>query len=108
MTSFLKGFLLIIMVFCFCGGISLIVRLILVYFRDKKTNANKPQQSPTVIYVTNTQTKPKKKRRKKKSPDVALKGILITPEKFQTIKNGNFERHINKVRRVKRKELPAR
>ena len=86
MKGFLESFLIICMIFCFCFGISFFIRLLLLWLKDKK-NDNAKQ----TIYLIEQTTKPKRKKSRKKHTDVALKGLMITPEKFKIYKDNDFE-----------------
>ena len=90
MTSFIKGLLLVIMAFCFCAGISLFISVIITWFKEKTTPPKPQPTKPTIYYVEQTK-KSKRKKPRKKTVNVALKGLMITPEKFETIKNNEFE-----------------
>ncbi|MBQ7373185.1 MAG: hypothetical protein IJW64_01305 [Clostridia bacterium] len=91
MTNFLEGFLIVMMIFCFCVGIAFVIRLIIAWIVGKPAKSEPTVAEPTVYFVKQTQSKPKRKRARRKSPSVALKGLMITPEKFEALKNNNFE-----------------
>lgn len=89
MPSFFDGFLIICMIFCFCFGISFLIRLLFLWLKEEKIDdAIAPK--PTVYLVEQT-AKPKRKKSRKKHTDVALKGLMITPEKFKVYKDNDFE-----------------
>ena len=95
MTSFWQGLLLIVMVFCFCAGISLCLSPIISWLKSKATKTQTEQTKQTdaqpTIYLIEHTKKPKRRKTKRKTTDVALKGLMITPEKFETLKNNDFE-----------------
>ena len=86
MPVFFEGILIILMVFCFCMGISIICQFARFWYENK----NKPQkvevEKTKIYYVQETkpEQKPKKKKRRKKV-DVALKGVVLTPEQFEIL-----------------------
>ena len=89
MKSFLEGFLIVCMIFCFCFGIAFLFRLLLIWLKEEKLS-DTTQAKPTVYLVEQTQ-KTKRKKARKKHTDVAIKGLMITPEKFKIYKDNNFE-----------------
>ena len=95
MTSFLQGLLLIVLVLCFCAGISLCLSPIISWFKNRaslnQTHQTKSTEGQPTIYLIEHTKKPKRRKARRKSTDVALKGLMITPEKFEAIKNSNFE-----------------
>ena len=92
MIGFLKGFLLIIFIFCCSIGFALFIRFMQLYKKFKTEACEPPQKDPKVYYIKET-ILPKKRRKskKKKSPDIPLKGIVLSPEEFKKI-----ERKVNK------------
>lgn len=86
MPIFFEGVLLILMIFSFCVGIAIICQFARFWYENK----NKPKQieveKTKIYYVKETQTKQKTKKKKRyKKPEIALKGIVLSPEQFELI-----------------------
>ncbi len=82
---FLEGFLIIAMVFGFCFGIAILIRLGVAwscYCKEQKAIT----KGPKIYYIKEISTPTKRRKRKKrKSPEVALKGVILSPEQFKVI-----------------------
>lgn len=91
MMNFLEGLLIIIMIFCLCALTSFFIRLIIIWFKERNKKSKPKQTAPTVYFVQQTQSAPKRKKTKRKNTTIALKGLMITPEKFEALKKNNFE-----------------
>ena len=80
MPTFIEGFLLVLMIFSFCIGIAIIIKLGLLWLEQNKAK-NPPEPTQHKIYlVKQTPVKPKTKPRKKRSPKVAFEGLILKPE----------------------------
>jgi len=88
MPTFFQGFMMTVTVFAFCAMLAIIIRLAILWRRY--VNEPKPEAKPEtkVYYVNNSAPVKKKKRRKRKSPDLAFKGIVLTPEQIKIIESG--------------------
>lgn len=85
---FLEGFLIVAMIFGFCFGIAILIKLGMAWSSYCKEQKSIPKD-PKIYYIKEISSPTKrKKRRKRKSPDVALKGVILSPDQFKVI-----ERH---------------
>lgn len=93
MIGFFKGFLIIAFIFCCSIGFALFIRFIQLYKKFKNESSTPPPKDPKVYYIKET-VLPKKRRKpkKKKSPDIPLKGIVLSPEEFKKV-----ERKVTKI-----------
>ncbi len=91
MTNFFESFFVIVMIFCLCALFSFFIRLIIIRFKEKNKKSEPKQTAPTIYFVQQTQSAKKRKKTKRKNTTVALKGLMITPEKFEALKKNNFE-----------------
>ncbi len=76
--------MIIFMIFGFCVGIAVILKLALSLTEGDKSKTETSIEK--TYYVTEPKTKPsppKKKRTKK--PDLAFKGIILKPERYEVI-----------------------
>ncbi len=82
--STLIGILSVILVFAVCFLTVVAVKIITAYVKLKKyMNKNEePERNPKIYYITE-KIKPPKRRKRRKKPNVALSGVVITPEEFQ-------------------------
>ncbi len=91
MPNFFQGLLITLMLFAFCFSLVIIIKLCFSWMKYKQEQLNTPpvqkqDESPKVYYVKESISQPKKKKRKRKSPDLALKGVVLTPEQFKVVK----------------------
>lgn len=82
MPSFIEGVLLVLMIFGFCVGLAVIIKLTTIYIEEKY--APKPdlqKQEPKVYLVKQTTSPEQKPKRKRRSPKIAFEGLVLKPEK---------------------------
>lgn len=83
-NTFIEGLLIIFMIFGFCVGIAVILKLALSLADDEKEKIEKPIEK--TYYVTEPKSNPQKPRKKRtKKPDLAFKGIILKPERYEVI-----------------------
>ena len=83
-NTFIEGLLIIFMIFGFCVGIAVILKLALSLAEDEKEKVEKPIEK--TYYVTEPKPKPSPPRkRRSKKPDIAFKGIILKPERYEVI-----------------------
>ena len=87
MPIFIEGFLMLIMILAFCIGFSILIKLGLCFVDYKIKSHNAPPPPPPQVYYIKETPAPKRKTKKpRKSPSVALKGIILSPEQVKIIK----------------------
>lgn len=85
MKSFFIGLVVVLSLFSLCLIVSYIIDLLKPQKNNEPTEREKnAENGDKVYYITNYQHK-KKKPRIKKTPDIALKGIVLKPEQFHKI-----------------------
>ncbi len=67
-------------------GAPLLIMVIKVKLLEKKQKPQKPTTETKIYYITEKQYKPKRKKRAKKKPDIALSGVVLTPEQFEKVR----------------------
>ena len=81
MPSFFEGVLLVLMIFGFSVGVSIIIKMGLIWIEQQNSNPTTPlNQEPKIYLVKQTSTSQKPRTRKKRSPKVAFEGLVLKPE----------------------------
>ena len=82
MPSFFEGFLLVLMIFGFCVGIAIIIKIGVLWIEENNTTTPPPQQESKIYLVKQTSSapKPKPQTRKRRSPKIAFEGLVLKPE----------------------------
>ncbi len=82
MPSPIVGILTLSVFFAISSAAALVCRLVILY---REYLNSPPEEKDPKIYYIEKQPKKRKKRRRPKKPNVALKGIVIEPEKFKNL-----------------------
>ena len=81
MPNFIEGLLLILMIFGFCVGTAIIIKIGLMWLEQKKSEpAPVESAEPKIYLVKQTAASPKPKPKKRRSPKVAFEGLILKPE----------------------------
>ena len=83
MPSFFEGLLLVFMIFGFCVGIAILIKVGALWMEQTKT-AEKEQPQESKIYLvkqTSNTPQPKPKTKRRRSPKIAFEGLVLKPEK---------------------------
>ena len=85
----------VVLALLFVTGFSLGISLAVMIIKEKifsKKKEPEPQPSvsadPKILYITEAPPKKRKRRRTRRSPEPALKGIILKPEEFKKIELG--------------------
>ena len=74
--------LLVLMIFGFCVGTAIIIKIGLMWLEQKKSEpAPVESAEPKIYLVKQTAASPKPKPKKRRSPKVAFEGLILKPEK---------------------------
>ena len=82
MPNFFEGLLLVFMIFAFCVGIAIIIKIVILWFEQYNATPAPTQQESKIYLVKQTASapKPKAKTRKRRSPKIAFEGLVLQPE----------------------------
>ena len=88
MPRFIEGLLLVFMIFGFCIGFAIIIKITMLWIiEQRKPNEEVKREEPKIYLIKQTEKpKPTKKKRQRRSPKIAFKGIVLKPESV-TVKN---------------------
>lgn len=94
MPNFFQGLLIMAMLFSFCFSMAIVIKLAVLWVEYRKNNENvtpKEENSGAKIYYIKETLPPKKRRKKRprKSPNLALKGVVLHPDQFKIIEKDN-------------------
>lgn len=88
MPPFIEGVLILVMIFGFCVGITIVVQLGAQFIESKKKPKIEVKPTPPTIYYVKETEKPKRKTKKaRKSPSVAFKGVILSPEQIKIVED---------------------
>lgn len=87
MPRFIEGLLLVMMIFGFCVGIAVIIKITMLWIKQQRqpTEELKPEE-PKIYLVKQTQMQKQSKKKKRRSPKIAFEGLVLKPEKV-SLKN---------------------
>ena len=88
MPRFIEGLLLVFMIFGFCIGLAIIIKITMLWIIEQKQPIEEAKREEPKIYLIKQSNQPKatKKKRQRRSPKIAFKGIVLNPESV-SIKN---------------------
>ena len=89
MPNFFEGLLIVFMVFGFCVGVAIIVKLSYLWIEQNKSEPLHEERShqPKIYLVKQTASQKKSAPRKRRSPKVAFEGLILKPENVSIEKN---------------------
>lgn len=98
MPSFFEGFLLVLMIFGFCVGLAIIIKIGILWFEQKNATTPPPQQESKIYLVKQTANnlKPKQQTRKRRSPKIAFEGLILKPENVMLKEDDEQEKDVFK------------
>ena len=85
MPIFIEGLLLVLMIFCFCVGISIICQFARFWYENKTKPEKDENQKTTIYYAKDTAPEKTKKKKRRKKIDLAFKDLALSPDQFEII-----------------------
>ena len=92
MPTFIEGFLLVLMIFSFCVGIVIIIKLGFLWLEQAKAKKPPEPTQPKIYLVKQSQTVQKRKPKKRRSPKIAFEGLVLKPENVLLSESDNISR----------------
>ena len=83
MPRFFEGFLIVLMIFCFCVGLAIIIKFSVLWIENNqafKSNKIEEEKTSPKIYLVKQTSQEKPKKRKRRSPKIAFEGLVVKPE----------------------------